>query len=797
MADGLEGIRRMLPIDPVSLRPLEGEGLSLRRPLTLVGSSEMAAELLGGLPPVAGVKLIEIGGACDVALVADPDAPPPPPAAVERSSGEAFALRCDANGLVLAGGGPAGLRYACDVARRLLTGDRDVLPAFSLRDAPAMAVRAAMVDISRTNVLKVEYIEGLIDRLVVLRCNMLLVYFEERFTLRRHPKLAHPMGFTLEDMDRLGRYARARGVDLVPAMATFGHCQGYLRESSYRKLADGDQIYQFNPLHPGTRELIADLLTDWASIAHSRYVHLGFDEAPYYGNLPETRDFIAAHGIERFMADHLVFMHDLLAAKGLRAMVWGDMLKEHPGILELIPNDVIVVEWNYGAIGERDQRAIRTLRERGFDVLVAPAASRSAQYGFPTYAQIAENIPDYLDLGVREGALGTIICQWEGLPRFTRLSEPGFALGCRLAWEGRDMKSPAKRRAAYAQMCGRPGEAVEKVFSDLSPDLLSERFSRLHRNPDEPIKRYHLDTHELFATDPLLYLRGDGASDWAARVAARYERGAERADAAFDGEAPLDRTILFAGRSCLFVGWKRTKINVAGDALRRARQAYVRDDRAACLGALTAALATLAELRALADELARTAKDVWSLERPAADPSFDWVHGPRYVMAAQGTARLECDIDRCIASVGDGGPFTLDDDLAAREVICFRMHLRGEKGINILNLDVHTPDGADGWRWDRRIGAFQPAGSYYDYLWMPTDPLPDRLRVVKTRTQAPWTFDDLEIALYRLRDLDEPDGAGDVERIANEEYDLVRRPDKTYTCRDCTGTEAIYELKEQ
>ncbi len=796
MAEQLEDIRRMLPIDPLSLRPLGGAGLSRRRPLTLVGPSQTAATLLGGLEAVGEVKQGAFAGPYDVALVADPNAAPPTPAALDRPGDEAFALRCDADGLVLAGGGEAGLRYACDAAAALLAGG-GTLPAFSLADAPAMAVRAAMVDVSRSNVLKLDYIEGLIDRLAAVRCNMLLVYFEERFTLRRHPKLAHPMGFTTDDMDRLGRYAAARGVDLVPAMATFGHCQGYLRDPAYRKLADGDQIYQFNPLHPGTRELIGDLLDDWASIAHSRYVHLGFDEAPYYGNLPETREFIAAHGIERFMADHLVFMHDRLAASRLRAMVWGDMLKEHPGILELIPNDIIVVEWNYGAIGEKDRQALRSLRERGFDVLVAPAASRSAQYGFPTYAQIDENIPDYLDLGVREGALGTIICQWEGLPRFTRLSEPGFALGCRLAWEGRDFKDPAKRRAAYARMCGRPGEAVEATFADLSPDLLSERFRRLHFDRHEPIKRYHLDTHELFATDPLLYLRADGASPWARRVAARYERGTERATALFDADTAVDRTIRFAARSCLFVGWKRTKINAAGDALRRARRAYGRGDRDECLGELAAALEPPAELKGLADELARTAMAVWTLERPAADPSFDWVHGPRYAMAAEGAARLEGDIERCIASVRDGGPFTLDDDLAARPVICFRIHLGGQKGINILNLDVHTPDGAGGWRWDRRIGAFQPAGSWYDYLWMPTDGLPDRLRVLKTRTQAPWTFDDLDVALYRLRGLDDDGDAADAERIANEEYDLVRRTDTTYTCRTCDGTEAIYTLQER
>ncbi|NLF30362.1 MAG: family 20 glycosylhydrolase [Planctomycetes bacterium] len=794
MSDGLENVRRLLPIDPASLRRLEGKGLPAGRPLTLVGPSETAAAWLGGLPRVAGVKAGTIGGPCDVVLAADVDAPPPP-AELDAAGDEAFALRCDARGLALAAGGEAGLRYACDAARRLLSGARAALPALSLEDRPAMARRAVMIDISRSHVLKSDYIEGLIDRLAESRCNMLLVYFEERFTLRRHPKLAHPLGLTTDDMDRLGRYARARGIDLVPAMATFGHCQGYLREPSYRHLADGDQIYQFNPLHPGTRELIADLLNDWASVAHSPYVHLGFDEAPYYGNLPETRDFIAAHGIERFMADHLVFMHDLLAARGLRAMVWGDMLKLHPGILGLIPNDIIVVEWNYGPIGEKDRQAIGRLHERGFDVMVAPAASSSAQYGFPRYAQVTGNIPDYLDLGVREGVLGTIICQWEGLPRFTRLSEPGLALGCRLAWEGRDFKDPAKRRAAYERACGRPGEAVEPVFQTLSPDLLLERFGRLHRNRDEPFKRYHLDTHELFATDPLLYLRGDGASDWALRVAARYERGSDEATAVFDADTAIDRTVRFAGRSCLYLGWKRTKINAAGDAMRQARQAYVRGDRDGCIEALGAALRPLGDLKALADELDRSAMAVWSLERPLADPSFDWVHGPRYTMARRGAERLGRDIDRCIASVRAGGPFTLDGDLAAREVLCFRMHLRPPGDINILNLDIHTPDG-DGWHWDRRIQAFQPAGSWYDYLWMPTGALPDRLRVVKTRTQAPWDFDDLDILLFGLRGLDEPAPADDAGRIANEEYDLVRRSGKAYVRREPAGMEALYELKE-
>jgi len=793
MEPSLTSVRQLLSIHPRRLRATAGRPLSPASGLVLLVARKTDAAALADHPRIRSVVVRRRLAEHSLAAVRRPDAARPD-LAVRDDSPEAFCIRCDHRGLFARANSAAGLRHARRVVAELLAARRQTLPPFVLQDAPAMEIRAVMVDVSRSCVEKLSYLRGLIDRLAAYRCNQLQLYFEERLAFTKHPQLAHPMAFTLDQMDSLGRYAKARGVDLVPQFATFGHCQGFLQVPAYRKLADGDQIYQLDPLHRGARRMLADMFADWASVAHSPYFHAAFDEAPYFGNTPRTRQFIRAHGVEGFMAHHLNWIHRKLADLGFRTMIWGDMLKHYPKTLDLIGKDLIIVEWHYDRIAPEHERAIRMYRSKGFEVMVAPAASRSAQIHFPQRSQITRNIPDFIRLGLKMGVKGVLTCQWECLPRFSRWSEPGFALACRLAWEGRTGDLRAKREAVCGELLRRDGATTDRVLEHLSPDLLSKRFRRLHSDRDVKVKTYHLDNHEIYATDPLIYLRY-GASAWSKRVAARYAKGADLALTTFTGDGPVDRLMRFSAKGCLFIGYKRTKINEAGRWIRKAAAAHATGDRRRCAELLKAALSPVEQLGDLAAELARTAKRVWSLERRGDDPTFEWMYGKRFGMAARGCARLAREIRRCLQSVLRGGGFTLTEYIAGRDVYRFRIGLRAKTGINIVNLNVHLSEDRKTWRYDRRIGSFQPAGSEYDYLWMPIEPIARFIKVDVTRTQAAWTPKDLEIAVYRPPAPTESRRRG-VEVIDTEEYYLVRRDDVDYRRISCTKTSAVFARKE-
>ena len=786
----VQDIRRLFRIQPRVLRPVSAPGLSSAGPLVLVVPSKTAAGELGGLIAVEKITVDRRLDPHTFALARRCDGPWPE-LMVRGSSVEAFALKCNRDGLFAKAASAAGLRYARQAAADLLASPRAPLPAFVLHDWPKMEIRAVMVDASRTCVESVGYLKGLVDRLAAYRCNMLQVYFEERLAFARHPKLAHPMAYALTQMNELGRYANARGVELVGQFATFGHCQGFLSVPEYRKLGDGDQIYQLNPLDGNAKRMLRDMLEEWDAANHSAYVHAAFDEAPYFGNSAQTRKYIETHGVERFMAAHLVFLHDILAGQGKRMMVWGDMLKHYPGVLRLIPRDIIIVEWGYDAVGAAHRDAIAMFQRKGFEVLVAPAASRSAQIHFPARGQIVHNIPDFLRLGAEMGVKGALICQWEALSRFARWSEPGFALGCRLAWEGRTERIVAKREAICQELFDHDGAAVDKVFASLSPDLLIKRFQRRHFDPAETVKRYHLDTHEICPTDPLIYLRY-GASGWARRVAARYEQGAAAALATFTGDSISDRMMRFAAKACLFIGYKRTKVNDAGVLIRHAARAFAAGDGERCCEQLAAAIEPVEQLGGLAAEVQRAAKGVWRIDRRGDDPTFPWMYGHRYVMAAKGCARFAREIRRCIQSVRSGHRFTLTDAITGRVVYCFRIGLRAESGINIVDLKVHLSSDGRRWRFDRRIEAFQPAGAEYDYLWAPLEPAAQFIKVEVTRTQAAWTPKDLAIYVYRPLGPAEPRDGGGQEMIDTEEYRLVRCPKARYRRTSSAKTEGVF-----
>ena len=64
----------------------------------------------------------------------------------------------------------------------------------------------------------------------------------------------------------------------------------------------------------------------------------------------------------------------MLRQLGKQTIIWGDIVLEHPEILEMIPKDIIMGAWNYSP-SESFAEFIDPLTEAGFDFMVAPGCS--------------------------------------------------------------------------------------------------------------------------------------------------------------------------------------------------------------------------------------------------------------------------------------------------------------------------------------------------------------------------------------------------------------------------------------
>lgn len=741
------------------------------------------------LPPGPAYRLAitPVTGSTDIIRLAFPIAPAHP---------EGFAIRCDSEGLTISASDFAGLRWGAQTAAEIISDSTGVVQGFELCDWPHLPIRGVMIDLSRTCVEKPTYIRTLIDFLAGWRCNMLQLYFEERFTLRKHPQLAHPLGYNIGMVSKLSVYAGSRGIELVPAFATFGHAQGYLQAPGHRQLADGDQIYQFDPLNSGTVQLLGDLFDDWTAVApNGGWVNAGCDEAPYFGNNPRTRAYIEKHGVPAFIAHHLSQIHQMLNARRFSMMIWADMLHHYPETLDLIPRDIVLLEWNYDAIGERTANAIELYRSKGFNVIAAPAASRSAQIGAPLHQQITRNIPEFAALANKLGLAGLLTCQWECQPRSPRLSEPGFALACRLAWQGSTEVEDDVRHAVYSRIIGGDGHTADQIMEAISPDRMMSRFRRIQTDSTMP-KSYHLPNHELIATDPLLYLRPESPSPWAESIAKQYETAGrlvcQQSSFAFpEWVQRMD----FAAACGRFSAWTRTHMSACGRGFRSAFRHWKEGRVADAKGDLQTALRLLDELIQLCEQLVREAPLHWNEVRYPEDPTYVAVYGARFCEAALGLRQLRDAVNDTLRSLAEGDCFPLADYIHARRALAFHSFQRPGSTINIVSLSLYIPGQDEEWSFHRTVATFQPSDSRYDYIFIPQT-LPKRIRLRLMRSQAPWSLhNDLQVKVYRLPSLDSSERT-DPTALMTEDYHLIPLANVSYIpLSQISDREAIYELR--
>jgi len=160
-------------------------------------------------------------------------------------------------------------------------------------------------------------------------------------------------------------YIRSFGIEVIPEVQSLGHVQ-YMTHA-YPEIAEipeaeemqnvdtrnedklPSQYYRhcFCPSNPRSYEILFDLLDEIIEVFRPKeYVHMGHDEVYQIGVCKVCKSKSPAE----LLAYDLNKIHGYLAKKGLKMMIWGDMLQPvtkyqtHPAI-DLIPKDIVLMDF--------------------------------------------------------------------------------------------------------------------------------------------------------------------------------------------------------------------------------------------------------------------------------------------------------------------------------------------------------------------------------------------------------------------------------------------------------------------
>ncbi len=356
-----------------------------------------------------------------------------------RDSREAYTISVTPAAVRVESRSSAGLFYAVQTLRQMIeTGMEPALPEATVADWPALAYRGLMMDMSHTQLPRLDELKRQVDFLAMWKLNQYFFYSEATIALDGYPILSAHARFSKAQVRELIDYARQRHIDVIPNPELFGHLHDVFRMERYHDLAPVPYGGEFRPEDPRVARMVADWIGQLATLFPSKFFHIGFDEtwllekeAGQLGKRPED-----------LYLEQLRTVAGLVQKHGKVPMAWADMMEKFPGVIPQLPKGLIAVPWHYDPLSEEAyRRYLSPFREAGAPMMVLSAVI-NWHWLAPNYSKSFEINQRLLEAGLKYGAIGFCNSEWTDNTQaaLMRMARPALAHSSIAAWQG---KAPA------------------------------------------------------------------------------------------------------------------------------------------------------------------------------------------------------------------------------------------------------------------------------------------------------------------------------------------------------------------
>lgn len=478
----------------------------------LRGVAAQLAKLLG----VAVAKSATAGGNV-IGLRVDP-------ALTKKLGAEGYALTVTANGVVIRGGGAAGVFYGMQTLRQLLPPDIErfgwragggglTVAAVEIEDQPRFSWRGSLLDVSR-HFSPVAEVKKYLDTLALHKLNVFQWHLVDdqgwRIEIKKYPKLTsvgawrdntvrvgdepnldgvpHGGFYTQDEIRDVVAYAAERFITVVPEIEVPGHSSAAL--AAYPQYGNTDApgyapkvqsrwaiFPETYAPKPETLAFLDDIFTEVLALFPSKFIHIGGDEAmkEQWEASPTARAFMKANNLKdghELQSWFIRRTENFLAKHGRRLIGWDEIQEGGlaPGAAMMAWRDV---KW-----------AIEAAR-LGHDVVMAPTSH--------TYFDYTEGTAE--EEGGAIGYQTTLekVYSFEPIPAELEPAHHGRVLGAQgQLWRERMPSLPVVERRAFprlsalAEVVWSPAE--RKNFADFRERLngLLARLDRLGVNYRRP-----------------------------------------------------------------------------------------------------------------------------------------------------------------------------------------------------------------------------------------------------------------------------------------------------------------------
>ena len=345
---------------------------------------------------------------------------------------EHYTLEVNKKGISIKGATERALFWGLQTLDQILLGDiinsaGRKIAYISIDDAPRYPHRAIMLDPAR-HFLPVNDVKFFIDQMVRFKYNVLQLHLTDdqgwRIEIKSHPELTDTGAFrkagagsqgpdngyyTQEDLKEIIAYAAQRNIEVIPELDIPGHSVAILaahpqlgcefRRNEKKELGNTTNMM----LCAANEEVYAiykDIITEVSALFHSKYIHLGGDEAAVKENWAKCDhclEMMADMGYDKPSQLMIPFFNrilDFVRDNDKKAILWCELDNMWPPAKEYLfpyPADVTLVTWRNALT----PKCTELTREHGHRLIMAPG-----EHAYLDYPQYPGDLPELNNWGM-------------------------------------------------------------------------------------------------------------------------------------------------------------------------------------------------------------------------------------------------------------------------------------------------------------------------------------------------------------------------------------------------------------
>ncbi len=310
-----------------------------------------------------------------------------------------------------------------------------------------MSLICLQLDLARQKE-NIEYIKSYFENAKRWGYNTIVLYLENVVRTPSTSFFSEETTYSMEEMAEIVACAKEIGLDVIPAFENLAHLERFFAYPQLQDLAEWQGSSEqgrgfFNVPYANCGcisnerlyQTLDKYIAEVSSLFDGEYIHMGLDEPFDFAVCDKCKERLRNGESKADMFyRHVMHCYELSKKLGKRMMMWDDFF-EYVDVVERLPRDIILCNWNYSFVGVEPSghwtNRIKTDWFRLYDQL-------GFSYIFCTYAHGASstyNLQSFTKYAEKYNPLGGLCTAWERADCFYLGSYPLMALSAKL-WRG-------------------------------------------------------------------------------------------------------------------------------------------------------------------------------------------------------------------------------------------------------------------------------------------------------------------------------------------------------------------------